>query len=86
LWGAGKPVPCIIFFDMNKIIGIIKKNALYLIGGFVGGLGGYLYWYYVGCTSGTCPITSSPTLSVIWGAVMGALVFSLFSKRKKKEE
>ena len=71
---------------MNKIIIMLKKSSLYLIGGIVGGLGGYLYWYYVGCNSGTCPITSSPSMSVIWGAMMGALLFSMFSTKKKKPE
>jgi len=71
---------------MKNIIILLKKNALYLYGGLVGGLGGYLYWYYVGCNSGTCPITSSPIMSVIWGAVMGALLFSMFHTKKKKPE
>jgi len=40
----------------------------------VGGLIGYLYYYFVGCTSGTCAITSSPYNSVIMGAVLGLLI------------
>jgi len=40
----------------------------------IGGLIGYLYYYFVGCTSGTCAITSSPYNSVIMGAVLGLLV------------
>ena len=51
--------------------------------------GGYLYWRYVGCTTGTCPITSSPVNSSIWGAAMGGLLLSSFipeRKEIKKEE
>lgn len=32
-----------------------------------GGIGGYLYYYFIGCNSGTCPITSSPYGSIIMG-------------------
>jgi rhodanese-related sulfurtransferase len=71
---------------MEKIISMLKKNRLYLIGGLIGGLGGYLYWFYVGCTSGTCPITSSPTMSILWGAILGALLLSMFPVKKKNPE
>ena len=71
---------------MRKIISMLNKNLLYLIGGLIGGLGGYLYWFYVGCTSGACPITSSPTMSVLWGAILGALLLSMFPVKKKKPE
>jgi uncharacterized membrane protein len=57
---------------------------LAIIGGVAGGIGGYLYYYYVGCTSGGCPITSSPVMSVIWGALMGGLLLSMFKKENKK--
>lgn len=36
----------------------IKSNLLYLIGGALGAIGGYVYYAVVGCQSGTCPITS----------------------------
>ena len=48
------------------------------IGIALGALVGFLYWKYVGCTSGTCPITSSPVNSTLWGAVMGGLLLNLF--------
>lgn len=40
----------------------------------VGGTLGYLYYYFVGCTSGTCAITSSPISSIIAGSVLGLLI------------
>lgn len=70
---------------MDKIVNILKRNWTYLAGAFVGGIGGYLYWSYIGCTSGTCPITASPTMSVIWGIAMGSLLFSFFKKEKDRE-
>jgi len=68
---------------MDKIMILVKKNWYYLAGGIVGGIGGFLYWRYVGCSSGTCPITSSPIMSTIWGVVMGGLLFSLIFVRNK---
>jgi len=68
---------------MNKLIDLMKKNWFYIAGAIIGGVGGYLYWRYVGCSSGTCPITSSPVMSTIWGALMGGLLLSLFFTSKK---
>ena len=62
-----------------------KNNALYLIGALAGAIAGYGYWQQVGCSSGTCMITSKPLNSTVYGAIMGALVFGLFKKEKKKE-
>lgn len=64
----------------------IKRNLITILGVLVGALGGYLYWRFVGCDSGTCAITSSPLNSIIYGAIMGGLVFSLFKKREKKDK
>lgn len=49
------------------------------------GLGaGFLYWQQVGCISGTCPITSSPVNSSLYGAAMGFVAAGIFTKEKKK--
>ena len=40
----------------------------------VGMILGYLYYFYVGCQSGTCPITSNPYGSVAAGGIMGFLL------------
>ncbi len=37
----------------------------------VGATGGYLYYRYVGCSSGQCAITSNPVMSIVWGGIMG---------------
>lgn len=63
----------------------MKKYGLAVIGAVVGAIGGFLYWRFVGCSSGSCPITSSPYMSTIWGAVIGGLLFDLFKKRKRSD-
>src|ERR1700748_1046795 len=61
---------------------ILKKYKLELAGLVIGGISGWCYWHFVGCTSGTCPITSKPLNSSVYGSVMGVLLFSLFKKEK----
>lgn len=68
------------------MVGILKRFWLTGLGVVVGMVGGWLYYVYVGCTSGTCPITSSPILSTFWGAMMGGLLFSMFQKEKRIED
>lgn len=45
-----------------------------IVGVFVGGMFGFLYYYFVGCTSGSCTITSSPYNSIIMGGIFGLLI------------
>lgn len=45
-------------------------------GVIIGGLMGFFYYKLVGCSSGSCPITSSPYRSTIYGAVMGLMIGS----------
>lgn len=49
-----------------------KKVAKIVLPIMIGALGGYLYYYFIGCSNG-CAITSSPTNSTAYGAVIGAL-------------
>ena len=63
----------------------LLKHWLKIVGAILGSLGGYIYYAQVGCVTGTCPITSDPTNSMLYGALMGYLLFSLFTKSPKKE-
>jgi hypothetical protein len=54
------------------------------IGIATGALAGYAYYFYVGCASGTCSITSKPLNSTLNGALMGGLIFNMFVKENKK--
>ena len=62
-----------------------KFNILPIIGAVVGAIGGYIYYIEVGCSSGSCAITSNPYLSMLWGAALGYLLFGMFKKKKPKE-
>ena len=45
-----------------------------IIGTVIGGLLGFLYYKKIGCPSGSCPITSNPFSSTIYGALLGFMV------------
>ena len=40
---------------------------------FTGTIGGFLYWKFIGCTTGTCPIKSVWYFSTLWGMAAGYL-------------
>ncbi len=62
----------------------IQTYKLAIIGIAIGAIGGYLYYYFIGCASGTCAITSKPLNSTLYGAVMGSLLFDTFKTTKKE--
>ena len=65
---------------------IIKLKKWLLIGAALGMLGGFLYWKFVGCATGSCGITSNPYMSTLYGGIMGALLFDLKKTDKKQTE
>jgi LytS/YehU family sensor histidine kinase len=62
---------------LNKLL----NYKLTFVGILLGLIAGYAYYYYVGCASGTCAITSRPLNSTLYGGMMGGLFFSMFQKK-----
>jgi hypothetical protein len=58
----------------------VVKYKLVIAGAAIGALCGYAYYSFVGCASGTCPITSNPFISTAYGAFTGGLMLSSFQK------
>ena len=69
---------------------LLRKFLPEIIGTVAGAAGGFLYWKFIGCVSGTCTIKSNWYLMVPWGAVLGYLAGSvagdLIRKRRKPPE
>lgn len=63
---------------------LLLKYKYTLLGLLIGAIGGFLTYYFIGCESGTCSITSSPFNSTIYGSLMGALVLSSFKSENIK--
>jgi len=70
----------------------MKKTSVIItaIGVISGAAAGWLYWNYVGCSSGSCSITSKPLNSSLYGAFMGGLFFNIvsgyFTNKKQKSK
>jgi len=65
-----------LLIEMNKYIKISLFAAL--------GAGlGFAYYYFIGCRSGSCPITSNGYLTTMYGALMG-LILGFPTKKKSK--
>jgi hypothetical protein len=67
----------------------VKKYKLLIIFTILGMLGGFFYWKFVGCLSGSCPIKSVWYWSTLYGGLIGLLLGSIINDliikyRKKK--
>jgi hypothetical protein len=48
----------------------LKRGGSLLLGGAIG----FAYYHFIGCVSGTCPITSNPYISTAYGALIGLIL------------
>ena len=64
----------------------LLKHRVKLISTLVGALAGILYWKFVGCASGTCPITSHWYTMGGYGIIMGYLVGDIFKVKAKPQQ
>jgi len=63
----------LLYFNLRLLLGIIA-----------GAVAGYAYYYFIGCSSGTCAITSNPVNSTLYGVLFGGLLF--YKKSASKDE
>ena len=64
----------------------IRNHRLTILGGVLGGMVGFMYYYFVGCANGTCPISSNPYMSTLWGLLIGGLFFNSFEKKPSSKK
>ena len=60
---------------MKKNVKRWLRPALFVLGGALAGLG---YYYLVGCSTGSCVITSSPVSSMAYMGLVGWLLSGAF--------
>jgi len=53
---------------------MMKKHTPQILGFLVGAVAGYLYYFFVGCKTGSCPLTGNPYISSLFGGVFGLLL------------
>lgn len=63
-------------------LSLISKYKTELIGISLGAVFGFSYYYFIGCKSGQCMISSNPYVSVPYGMLLGYFVSGLFKKQK----
>ena len=66
--------------EINRID--LKRLA---IGVVLGSMGGFAYYYFIGCSSGSCPLSSNPYLMTVWGVFFGGVLFFKQAKAEKTE-
>jgi hypothetical protein len=52
----------------------------------LGAAGGFGYYYFIGCTSGASPITSSPWASTAYGALLGFVAAGGWRPEQQSQE
>ena len=60
---------------MKEFLKKLLRPVLFTAGGALVGLG---YYYLVGCSTGTCAITSNPYITVLYTRLIGFLLSGAF--------
>ena len=61
---------------------LLKRVAFVAFGALLG----FGYYYFVGCRTGACPITSNPWSSTGYGALIGVLLSLEYGGKKGEKE
>jgi hypothetical protein len=77
-------------WKIERMMSITKPNlwtwTKRLLPVALGAAGGYAYYYFIGCVSGTCPITSNPWISTAYGGLLGFFILPRQEKRRADDE
>ncbi len=60
----------------------IRKHKVKMLFLVLGAVAGFLYWRFIGCSTGSCPITSKWYSSSAYGLLFGWLISNLFSEKR----
>lgn len=65
-------------------LSFFTKHKRTMFGVAVGAVAGFMYWRFIGCSSGHCPISSNPFISTGYGSMLGYLFVGLIRKEKSE--
>ena len=60
----------------------VLRPSLFALGGMAVGLA---YYFLVGCSTGSCAITSNPVRSMLYMGLIGLLLSGIFGKRSENQ-
>lgn len=69
---------------IQKTVNMIKGMIPEITGIIIGGVGGFIFYKFFGCTSGTCPVVSNVWLTILLGAATGYLTGNSFNNKNIK--
>jgi len=73
-WGRISKFSEFLLFTFAKEKNMINITIRILVGAFLGALVSLAYYKFMGCRTGTCPITSDPYASALFGVVVGGIL------------
>lgn len=62
-----------------------NKAAKLILFAVIGALAGFSYYYFIGCNSGSCPISGNPYISTVYGLSAGLLLGWDTQKKNKND-
>jgi hypothetical protein len=68
---------------MSNLINRYWKTALFAM---IGAGVGFAYWRFIGCSTGTCPLTANWTSSTLMGGLVGLLAAPALKKNKLNQD
>ena len=67
---------------MNNLINRYWRTALFTV---IGAGVGFAYWRFIGCSTGTCPLTANWTSSTLMGGLVGMLAAPAIRKENTNQ-
>ncbi len=79
--------PTVSHGNTQRLRTIWNKWFKFVAGLAIGAVAGYAYYHFIGCHSGTCPLTSNPWVTTLYGMLLGGITtFPSRSKRERRNE
>lgn len=77
-----KPTMVELGINFHKMKGLTSYKFSIIVS-LIGAVGGFCYWYFIGCATGNCGITSNWETSIGFGALTGWLVGDMAKEKQK---
>ncbi len=66
---------------LHSVKNWLLTHKVRIVIAFVGAMGGYLYWIFIGCAAGNCGITANWYSSIAFGSIIGWFVGDMVNNK-----